>query len=92
MKTNVFGCVLQNSPEVDEEGYSLRPDEEEEAADILMASIWMCSMCTAWHVIGRSLEPHVMHPSNMPHSPTKRWVPLLELNSTCLIYYISRLV
>ena len=45
MKTNVFGCVLQNSPEVDEEGYSLRPDEEEEAADILMASIWMCSMC-----------------------------------------------
>ncbi|CAL8348129.1 unnamed protein product [Gadus morhua 'NCC'] len=30
-----------NSPEVDEEGYSLRPDEEEEAADILMASIWM---------------------------------------------------
>ncbi|CAL8252526.1 unnamed protein product [Merluccius merluccius] len=28
-----------NSPEVDDEGYSIRPDEEEEAADILITFI-----------------------------------------------------
>lgn len=28
-------CVFQNSPEVDDEGYSIRPDEESEEGDIL---------------------------------------------------------
>lgn len=30
-----YSYVFQNSPEVDEEGYSIRPDEESEEADIL---------------------------------------------------------
>lgn len=33
IKTDFSSFLLQNSPEVDEEGYSMRPDEEEE--DIL---------------------------------------------------------
>ncbi|CAL8395678.1 unnamed protein product [Boreogadus saida] len=38
-----------NCPEVDEEGYSLRPDEEEEAADILMDVDVFYVYCMACH-------------------------------------------
>lgn len=38
-----FYHVFQNSPEVDEEGYSIRPDDESEEADIL-STAWYCEL------------------------------------------------
>lgn len=38
-RLTLTGCVFQNSPMVDDEGYSIRPDDESEEADILSVAL-----------------------------------------------------
>lgn len=48
--------MFQNSPEVDDEGYSIRPDEESPEADILCTAAFFFYANLLWLTKNRFIE------------------------------------